>query len=110
MQSAPLLVHTIQPTADVTACRFISPTGAVPAAGANTLGIVRSDTLAGDDAPVTVIGTEIIEISEALAAGVFVETTNDGRAAALSAGVAVARLLQAGTVAGQKVEALLLPN
>ncbi len=110
MQSVSLFNHTVTAAEDLTACRFVTHTGAVPGAGANTLGIALSDTETGDDCPVAVIGSAVIEASEAIALGAAVETTADGRAAVLDTGKPVARLLQAATGAGSKVEALLLPN
>lgn len=94
----------------LTAHRFVTPTGGVPAAGANTLGVTNADAASGEQAPIIYLGTAIVEASDAIAAGAAIETTGDGRAVTKSTGVAVARALQAATAAGQFIEVALIPN
>lgn len=109
-QSISLLTLTIIAAAALTEDRFVSATGGVPAAGANTLGVTRSDVESGKPAPVDILGTAIVEASAAIAQYAAIETTNDGRAVTKTTGVTVARALQAAAAAGDKIEVLLIAN
>lgn len=109
-QNIALLTLSFQASAALTADRFVSVTAGVPAAGANTIGVTRSDTAAGKMAPVDVIGTAIVEASAAIAGGAEIETTADGRAVTKTTGKTVARALQAAAAAGDKFEILLIAN
>ncbi len=94
----------------LTANRFVSPTGGLPAAGGNTLGVALSDTAQGDACPVERLGTAKVVASAPIAKGGGIEALDDGRAAPLDEGVLVARALEAATVAGQIIEAAMIPN
>lgn len=109
-QSISLLTLTLTAAAALTANRFVTHAGAVPAAGANVVGVTRSAAASGYATPVDVIGTAIVEASAAIAVGAAIETTNDGRAVTWSTGVTVARALQAATAAGDLIEVLLIAN
>lgn len=104
-------VLTLSPiaTAAITAARFVSPAGAVPTAGGNTLGVSLSDAPSGQPCPVIVLGTAIVECDGAITAGALVESTNAGKAVARDTGVAVGRALQTGAT-GRKIEVLLIAN
>lgn len=94
--------------ATLTADRFVTLGGAVPAAGAAGVGVVRQDAVAGDAITIDVIGTAVVESSAAIAANAAIETTNDGRAVTRSTGTTVARALQAAGGAGEFIEVLLI--
>ncbi|PIQ25435.1 DUF2190 domain-containing protein [bacterium (Candidatus Blackallbacteria) CG13_big_fil_rev_8_21_14_2_50_49_14] len=97
-------------TAGLTGNRLVSPTGGLPTAGGNTLGVAGMDTSSGQTAPVIAMGTAPIEASAAIAEGAEVEALADGRIVTKSTGVTVGRTLQAATAAGQVIEVLLIPN
>lgn len=94
----------------LTANRFVSPTGGLPAAGGNTLGVALSDTAQGDACPVERLGTAKVVASAAIAKGAAIESLDDGRAVTRTTGVTCARALEAATVAGQIIEVALIPN
>lgn len=111
MQSKPVLTLTVVATGAVPAHRFVSPQGALPQAGGNTLGVTRAEaTAAGQEVAVDVLGTTVVEAGAAIAAGALLETDSQGRAVPRTSGQPVARALQAATGAGRRIEVLLLPN
>lgn len=105
-----LLTLSVLAAAVLSANRFVTAVGAVPAANANVLGATRSSAGTGDLVPVDVLGTTMVEASAAISAGAAVATTNDGRAVTYSTGAIVARALTAATAPGQLIEVLLIPN
>jgi hypothetical protein len=112
MQAIDLLVLTATAVAVITDERFVSTTGGVPSAGANTLGVAKSQAASGEKFPVVASGTAIVESGGALAAGAAIETDNQGRAVTKNTGVTVARLAPGETAAGagEKVEVILIQN
>ena len=111
-QSYPLLTLSLVATAALTAERFVTAAGAVPAAGAACLGVTRSDTAIGDLAPVDVMGTTVVIAGAAIAANAAIETDNQGRAITLDSGVKLARLApgESAAAAGDPVEVILIPS
>lgn len=109
-QSTPLLTLSLLAAAALPAHRFVTHTGAVPAAGAAVAGVNRAAAATGDLTPVDVLGTTIVEASAAIAVGAAVETIGDGRAVTKTTGVLAARALQAAAAAGDLIEVLLIPN
>ena len=100
-------------TAALSANRFVTTAGAVPAAAANAVGVTRTAGAIGDLVPVDVLGTTIVEAGAAIAAGAAVETDAQGRAVLLASGAKLGRLAPsqpAATAAGQLVEIVLIPN
>lgn len=110
-QSTPILTLSVIAVAALAADRFVTPAGAVPAAGATALGVGRTSAAIGERQPVDVLGTAIVETGGAIAANALVETDAQGRAVTQAAGVVLARLApgEVATAAGQFVEVLLLP-
>ena len=110
-QSTPLLTKSVVATAALTARRFVTFAGAVPAAGASALGVGRTTVAIGGRQPVDVMGTSVVEVGAAIAANALVETDASGRAVTLASGTALGRLMpgEVATGAGQFVEVLLLP-
>lgn len=110
-QSTPILTLSVVAIAALNADRFVTATGAVPAAGASALGVGRAAAAIGQRTPVDVMGTAVVEAGAAIAANAFVETDNLGRAVTKAAGVTLGRLApgEVATAAGQFVEVLLLP-
>lgn len=106
-----ILTLTVAAAAALSANRFVTAVGAVPAANANCVGVTRSSAgAAGDLVPVDVLGTAMVEASAAIVAGAAVATTNDGRAVTYSTGAVLGRALTAAGAAGQFIEVLLIPN
>ncbi|XVJ69886.1 MAG: DUF2190 family protein [Rhizobacter sp.] len=106
-----LLTLTVAASAALSANRFVTATGGVPAAAANAVGVTRtSAAAAGDLVPVDMLGTTQVEAGAAVAAGAAVETNASGQAITRSAGVTLGRALTAATAAGQLIEVLLIPN
>ncbi len=112
--SIPVLTLTVQAAAALSANRFVTGAGAVPAAGAQCAGVTRTRAAAaGDLVPVDVLGTTQIETGGAVSANGAVETDNQGRAVALSSGAKLARLAPGeppATAAGQFREFVLIPG
>lgn len=111
-QSTPILTLSVTATAALTADRFVTPAGAVPAAGTTCLGVGRSTVAIGARQPVDVLGTSVVETGAAIAANALVEADASGRAVTFNAGTVLARLApgEVATAAGQFVEVILLPT
>ncbi len=110
-QAISLLPLTIVATATLVADRFITFAGAVPAADANTLGVVRQAAVSGDKVTVDVVGTAIVEVGAAVTAGQTLKTDASGRAITwVTSGAKIGLALQSATAAGQFIEVLLIPN
>jgi hypothetical protein len=112
-QNISLLCLSIAATAAITAERFISHAGGVPADGANVAGVARSKAAIGELVPTDVIGTAIVETGGAIAVNALIQTDVQGRAITKAAGATVARMAPgqaAATAAGQFVEVLLIVN
>lgn len=108
--SLSILTLTVKASAVLTARRFATLGGAVPAAGAAAAGVVRTAAAIGDDVAVDVYGTAIVEAGAAVAAGAAVEADATGRAITLAAGVKLGRARSAATAAGDLIEIVLIPN
>lgn len=109
-QSIEILSLPVKATAALTSRRFVTVAGAVPAAGANALGVARSDGATGETVAVDVLGTAVVEAGGAISAGAAVEVDASGRAVTQSTGVTVGRALEAAAAAGDFIEVLLIPN
>ena len=110
-QSFSILTLTISATATLTADRFVTIAGAVPAADAYVLGVCRTAAVSGDRVTVDVQGTSIVEAGAAVAVGNTVKVDASGRAIPwATSGAKVGIALQAATAAGQFIEVLLLPT
>lgn len=105
-----LLTITLTAAASLSANRFVTSGGAVPAAAARCIGVTRTGAGTGDLVPVDVLGTAMVEVgSGGVTLGANVETDNTGKAVAYSAGVKLGTALHAAS-AGQLVEVLLIAN
>lgn len=109
-QAISLLSLTIAATATLTAERFVTFEGAVPAAGASVFGVVRQGAVSGDKVTVDVQGTAIVEAGAAITAGATLKV--DGTGAVITwatSGAKVGIALQSASGTGQFIEVLLLP-
>ncbi len=97
----PLLITSVLATAALTAKRFVTNAGAVPAAGAKVLGVANAGYDIGEQAGVGVIGIFLVEAGAAVAADANVQTDASGRAITLDAGVDCGRAMDAAGAAGQ---------
>lgn len=103
-----LLTLTVIASATVAASRFVTQDGAYPSAGAKGHGVTRSSGVSGDLIPVDVLGTAIVEAGGTVAKDAALELDATGRVVTKSAGVAVAKAMEAGVVGGL-IEVLLIP-
>lgn len=106
----PLLPLTETATAAINRHRFVGYSGTHAAAAGPALGVSRTGAAIGEDLAVDTLGTALVEASEAIAAGGAVEVGADGKAAALDAGVTVARARTAAAADGDLIEAVLIPS
>jgi predicted RecA/RadA family phage recombinase len=107
-QFRPILSLGVIAGGALAACRFITPAGAYPAAGADTLGVTRTPALAsGDRVLVDVMGTAAVEAGAAITAGAEVEVLADGRITPKASGKARGKALEAASGAGKVIEVLL---
>lgn len=108
---SPILTLTVAATAAITANRFITSGGAVPAADANALGVARSGGVSGDKIPVDVLGTAVVESGAAVTINSAVKTDASGRAINwVTSGQRLGVALEAASAAGQFIEVLLFNN
>ena len=96
-----LAAMSIVAAVDLTAKRFVTTAGAVPAAGAWCPGVVNDSYGAGEAAGVTTHGIELVESGAAVAVDAAVQTDASGRAITLAAGIGLGRALDAATGAGE---------
>ncbi|WP_241085740.1 DUF2190 family protein [Candidatus Vondammii sp. HM_W22] len=94
-QSIPLLTLTVIAAGALTANRFVGHDSDVAAAAGNTLGVARNAATIGDSAAVDILGTAIVEASDAIAAGASIEVDATARAVTRSSGVTIGRLVKA---------------
>lgn len=111
-QCISLLTLTLGLAGTVVAERFVTGAGVQTGAAGNALGVSRTAGISGDNVPVDVIGTTIVESGAAIAANALVEADSLGRAVTKSAGVTLGRLApgQSASAAGQFVEIILIQN
>lgn len=104
-----LLALSVVASADLNANTFVGHDKAPAGAGANALGVARSDAKAGADLPVDVIGTVVVKADGAIAEGDALEVGAGSAAKTQSAGVTVARALES-VADGELCEVLLIAN
>lgn len=110
-QSFSILTLPISATATLTANRFVTFAGAVPAADAYVLGVARTAAVSGDKIAVDVQGTAVVEAGAAIAAGATLKVDASGRVITwATSGARVGIALQAAAAAGNLIEVLLLPT
>lgn len=109
-----VLTDTVVAAAALSANRFVTVAGAVPAAAAAVYGVTRASAgAAGDLVPVDILGVTEVETGAAIAVGAAIEVDASGRAITRSAGVTCGRMAAgqaAATGAGQFVRVHLIPN
>ncbi len=104
-----LLTLTVVATAAVATNRFVTALGAYPAAAAKGLGVARTGGAVGELLPVDTLGTSVAEAGGAFAKDAALELDATGRVVVKTAGVGVARALEASAAAGAFVEVFLTP-
>lgn len=109
-QNISLLTLSVLAAAAITAERFTTATGTVPAAGANALGVAKSNAAIGETYPVEVVGTAVVTAGAAIAAGAAVEVGTAGKAITKASGATVGRALNAASADGDRIEVLLIAN
>lgn len=106
----PVFTMTKTATGAITKNRFVTIAGALAGAGATALGVANSGAAIGENFPVLVLGTAVVEASAAIASGAAVEATAVGKAVTRTTGVVLGRALEAASADGDKIEVLLIPN
>jgi hypothetical protein len=110
-QSIPILTLTHRLTGTVAANRFVTPAGVVTGADLNALGVTRVAGVSGEDVPVDVLGTSIVESGAAITKGDTLKSDSTGRGITWAAsGARLAIALEAAGGAGEFIEVMLLPN
>lgn len=110
-QSTPIFALTVIAAEALTTARFVTPTGAVPSGGGNTLGVTLSDAASGALVPIGVLGTVVVEAGAAITKGDTLKVGTAGKAITwATSGAKVAIALQAAGADGDFIEALLIPN
>lgn len=109
-QYRPAQTLSVLATAALTANRFVTAAGAVPAASGNALGVALADAASATQVPVVVLGTAVVTAGAAIANGVAVEVGTAGKAITKATGIAVGRALQAASGDGDSIEINLIPN
>lgn len=107
-QATPLLALTLVATAALTEHRFATAAGAVCGAGGKALGLLHNDAASGDPVAVTVVGTAIMEAGGAIAKDAEIQSDSLGRGITATTGPVLARALEAASLAGDKIEVLVL--
>lgn len=112
MATAALEIFTLPvlATAVLTRNRFTTIAGALPAAGASSLGPVTVSAAIGERVPVSVMGSTRVEAGGPIALGAAIECDALGRGITRTTGVILGRALSAASAAGQTIEMLLIVN
>ena len=111
LPESPILRHSIKVAAATSAGRFVTATGAAPAAGSNAAGPLYTDAKANDLVAVTVLGTTNAIAGAAIAAGAALKVEADGKViTATNDTVTVARALTAAAAEDDDVLVLIIPN
>ena len=106
-----ILTLTVAAAGAVAENRFITQAGAYPAAAAKGFGVARhAAAAAGELIAVDVQGTAVVEAGAAFAKDAALELDATGRVVTKTAGVGVARAMEAAGAAGAMVEVLLTPS
>lgn len=111
-QSIPILTLTRAAAGAIAANRFVTPAGAQAGADANAIGVARvAAAVAGEEIPVDVLGTTVVEAGGAIAAGATIKSDANGKAITWAvSGAKLAIALEAAGGDGQFIEVLLIPN
>lgn len=109
-QKIALLSLSIAATAALAGERFVGAAGAYATAAGNTFGVTITEAKVGDLVNTDVLGTSVVTAGGAIAKNAYVQVGSDGKAVALTTGVAVAQALQAAAADGDRIEVLLIQN
>lgn len=94
-------------TAALTAQRFATSAGAVPASGDWCPGVANASYDIGEQAGLDFAGVVVVEAGAAVAADAAVQTDASGRAITLAAGVSLGRAIDAAGAAGDFIRVKL---
>ena len=103
-------VHSVVATAALTNARAVSALGALPAAGARSLGFAKFDAPIGTRVSVAVTGSTNAEAGAAIPLGSALELDALGRVIVRATGVQVGSALMAAAAAGDRIEIALAVN
>lgn len=105
----PLLTLSILATATIAEEQAVGHDGAVASAAGKMLGLAISEAPSGTQVGVDTLGTSIAVAGAAIANGADLQVGSSGKLVTQTAGIIVARALQAAAADGDKLEVLLLP-
>lgn len=107
----PVLILAVAAAALVVANRAVTQSGAYAGAGAKCFGFTTEDAEAiGAQVPCDVMGTTIAEVGAAVALDASLEVGANGKLITATAGVVVAKAMQAAGADGDKIEVMILPK
>jgi hypothetical protein len=107
MTEYPNIINLDAAAANLSRGRFVTGTGAVPAAKAVVIGVVHEDVDAGEPVPVMVKTVAQVQAAGAITAGARVETTATGKAQAFTDGYVAGIAIDEATTDGQFIRVLL---
>lgn len=102
-----LATISVLATAALTARRFATTAGAVPAAGVFCPGVANDNFDIGEQAGLVTHGIMVVEAGAAVAVDAAIQCDASGRAITLAAGVNLGRALDAATAAGDLIRVKL---
>jgi len=107
----PVLTLSVAAAALVLANRAVNQDGNYSTAAGNSFGATTEDAPAiGSQVGVDMLGTTIVEAGAAIAKDALLQVGANGQYITRVAGVIVGRAMQAAGAAGDKLEAVLIPN
>lgn len=111
-QGTPILSLPFTAAAAIGQNIMVSPTGGLPAAAGNTLGVNMFDVAIGERGTCVALGSWFVKAGAAIAAGAAVEVNAAGKVITKAAGVAVGRLApgQSAAALDDLVEIIPIPN
>jgi len=110
-QNIAVLTLTVTAVGAIAAHRFIHAAGDQAVAGENALGVSRTSAASGENFPVDVLGTTLVQAGAEISKGDSLKADADGKAITwATSGAKVAIALEAATAADQIIEVLLIQN
>lgn len=108
--SRSIFTDTVAAAATITEGQAVTVAGAVASSAGNAIGIACTDAVSGEQLAVDMIGTAVAIAGAAVAKGAALEVGSAGKLVTQSAGVTVARALQAAGADGDRFEVFLIAN
>ena len=110
MQKTSVLTLSLTAAAAISAARFVTAAGAIPAAGKHAIGVTTTEATAGELVAADVLGTTIIEAGGVITANKAVQSDASGKAVTRTTGVALGIALEAASADGDRIEIFLVSS